>query len=84
MRSFVERIEYIKTNQAILAGDLKEVFQEAKGEGFDRKALTKVLDRRARDRAQLQEEDALVELYERAIDDSGRAQDQAAAPKGAS
>jgi uncharacterized protein (UPF0335 family) len=48
-------------------GDLKEVFAEAKGEGFDVKILRKVIRLRKQDKVKRQEEEALIDLYLSAI-----------------
>lgn len=63
LKSLVERIERLNEDKAAVANDLKEVFAEAKGEGFDTKILRKVIRFRSLDRAKQQEEEALIELY---------------------
>ncbi len=67
LKSFVERIERLEEDKAAIAGDLKEVYAEAKGEGFDTKILRKVVRLRKTDLAKRQEEEALLELYFSAI-----------------
>ena len=67
LKSFVERIERLEEDKAAVANDLKEVFAEAKGEGFDTKIMRKVIRLRKQDSAKRQEEEALVELYISAI-----------------
>ncbi|HKT53528.1 MAG TPA: DUF2312 domain-containing protein [Caulobacteraceae bacterium] len=67
LKSFIERIERLEEDKAAIAGDLKEVYSEAKGEGFDVKILRKVVRLRKQDAAKRQEEDALVDLYLSAI-----------------
>lgn len=67
LRLFIERIERIEEDQKGLADDKRDVYAEAKSTGFDVKALRTVIKRRAADRAALQEQDALVELYEGAV-----------------
>jgi len=67
LRSFIERIERLEEDKAAVAGDLKEVYAEAKGEGFDTKILRKVVRLRKSDAAKRQEEEALIELYISAI-----------------
>ena len=64
LRSFVERVERLETEIAELNSDKKEVYAEAKGEGYDVKTLKKVIQRRRMDRADRQEADALLDLYE--------------------
>jgi uncharacterized protein (UPF0335 family) len=67
LKSLVERIERLEEDKAAVANDLKEVFAEAKNEGFDTKILRKVIRLRKQDTAKRQEEEALVELYVNAI-----------------
>jgi uncharacterized protein (UPF0335 family) len=67
LRTIIERIERLEADKAAVAADLKEVYAEAKGEGFDTKILRKVVRLRKQDRAKLQEEEALVDLYLSAI-----------------
>ena len=67
LRSFVQRIERLEEDKAGLAQDLKEVYAEAKGDGFDVKVLRKLISLRKRDPQQLREEDELLDLYLSAI-----------------
>ena len=67
LKSFIERIERLEEDKAAIAADLKEVFAEAKGEGFDTKIIRKVVRLRKQDKAKRQEEEALVDLYLSAI-----------------
>jgi len=63
LRSFLERVERLDEEKATIAGDIKEVFAEAKGEGYDTKTLRKIIRLRKMDKAKRDEEDALLELY---------------------
>jgi len=67
LKSIIERIERLEEDKAAVAADLKEVYGEAKGNGFDTKILRKVVRIRKQDRAQRQEEEALLDLYLSAI-----------------
>jgi uncharacterized protein (UPF0335 family) len=67
LKSLIERIERLEEDKASVAGDLKEVYAEAKGEGFDSKIIRKVVRLRKQDQAKRQEEEALVDLYISAI-----------------
>ena len=67
LKTLVERIERLEEDRAAVSGDLKEVYLEAKGEGFDVKILRKVVRLRKQDKAKRQEEEALVDLYLSAI-----------------
>jgi uncharacterized protein (UPF0335 family) len=67
LKSLIERIERLEEDKASISGDLKEVYAEAKGEGFDSKIIRKVIRLRKQDTAKRQEEEALVDLYLAAI-----------------
>ena len=67
LKSIVERIERLEEDKAAVAADLKEVYAEAKGNGFDTKILRKVVRLRKQDKAKRLEEDALIDLYLSAI-----------------
>jgi len=67
IRSFVERIEQLDSELQALHEQKKEVFAEAKGEGFDTKILRKVVRLRKQDKAKRLEEEALIDLYLSAI-----------------
>jgi len=63
LKSIIERIERLEEEKAGIAGDIKDVYAEAKGNGFDTAVLRKIIARRKRDRDEVQEEDAILELY---------------------
>ena len=63
LKSIIERIERLEQEKAEVAEQIKEVFAEAKGSGFDTKALRKVVRLRKMDRAKRQEEEAILDLY---------------------
>ena len=67
LKSLIERIERLEEDKAAVASDLKEVYAEAKGEGFDVKIVRKVVRLRKQDAAKRQEEEALINLYISAI-----------------
>ena len=67
LKSFIERIERLEEEKAALAGDIKEIFLEAKGNGFDTKAMRKILSLRRKDHAERMEEEAILELYMQAL-----------------
>jgi uncharacterized protein (UPF0335 family) len=68
IRSFVERIEQLETELAELNEQKKEVFGEAKGEGFDVKVLKEIIKLRKQDEAERDEHDLLLDTYMRAMD----------------
>jgi uncharacterized protein (UPF0335 family) len=65
--TLIERIERLEEDKAAVSADLKEVYLEAKGDGFDTKILRKVVRMRKQDKAKRQEEEALIDLYLSAI-----------------
>ena len=67
LKAIIERIERLEEDKAAVAADLKEVYAEAKGNGFDTKILRKVVRFRKQDTAKRQEEEALLDLYLSAI-----------------
>ncbi|MFN3858746.1 MAG: DUF2312 domain-containing protein [Caulobacter sp.] len=67
LKTIIERIERLEEDKAGVMADLKEVYAEAKGNGFDTKILRKVIRLRKQDKAKVQEEEALVDLYLSAI-----------------
>ena len=68
LKSLVERIERLEEEKKALAGDIKDIFQEAKSAGFDIKVLRQVIRLRKMDQAALQEQDTLLDLYRRALE----------------
>ena len=67
LKQFIERIERLEEEKAGIAGDIKEVFAELKGRGFDAKAVRTILRIRKKDHAERQEEEAILELYMQAL-----------------
>ncbi|MBX9844880.1 MAG: DUF2312 domain-containing protein [Xanthobacteraceae bacterium] len=67
LKSIIERIERLMEEQAGLAADIKDVFAEAKANGFDVKVLRKIISLRRKDHDERQEEEAILELYLQAL-----------------
>jgi uncharacterized protein (UPF0335 family) len=67
LQSFVQRIERLEEEKAALAADIKEVYAEAKGNGFDIKILRQVVRVRKMDSNERQEQEALLQLYLEAL-----------------
>lgn len=67
LRAFIERIERLEEEKQTIADDIKEVFAEAKGTGFDTKAMRVIIRQRKKDRAEREEEEAMIELYMQAL-----------------
>lgn len=63
LRAFVERIERLEEEKAALGADIREIYSEAKGQGFDTKVMRQVVRLRKMDRDARLEQDALLELY---------------------
>lgn len=67
LKSVIERIERLEEDKKSVMEDLKNVYAEAKGNGFDTKVIRKIIRLRKQDTAQRQEEEALLDLYLSAI-----------------
>lgn len=63
IKAFIERIERLEEEKAVITGDIREVYAEAKGNGFDTKVLRMVIRIRKQDQAERLEQEALLELY---------------------
>jgi len=67
LRSIVERIERLEEEKKTIADDIKEVYGEAKGNGFDVKTLRQVVRLRKQDREERAEQEAMLDLYLHAL-----------------
>ena len=67
LRSFVERIERLEEEKKTIAEDIKDVYAEAKGSGFDSRVLRKVIAMRKQDASERQEFEAILSLYLQAL-----------------
>ena len=67
LRAFIERIERLDEEKADISSDIKQVFAEAKGTGFDTKAMRTIIRLRKKDKAEREEEEAMVDLYMNAL-----------------
>lgn len=67
LRAFVTRIERLEEEKAALAADLREVYAEAKGNGFDVKTLRTVIRLRKQDENKRREEEAVLTTYLHAL-----------------
>jgi uncharacterized protein (UPF0335 family) len=68
LKSFIDRIERLEEERTALSADIREVYAEAKGTGFDTKIMRQIIRLRKMDKADYQEQEALLELYKRAMD----------------
>jgi uncharacterized protein (UPF0335 family) len=63
LKSIIERVERLEQEKTEISEQIKEVFAEAKGNGFDVKILRKIVRIRKQDRAKRMEEEAILDLY---------------------
>ena len=68
LRTFIDRIERLEEEKKALADDIREVYSEAKGTGFDTKIMRQVVRMRKLDKADFQEQEAILDLYLTALD----------------
>ncbi|MDQ2633447.1 MAG: DUF2312 domain-containing protein [Pseudomonadota bacterium] len=67
LRAFIERVERLEEEKSQLQEDIKEVFAEMKGTGFDTKAVRTIIRLRKKDANERQEEEAILDLYKAAL-----------------
>ncbi len=67
LKSIVERIERLEEEKKTISDDIKDVYGEAKANGFDTKALRKIVALRKQDRDERAEQEAILELYKQAL-----------------
>lgn len=67
LRHFIERVENLTTEKQSLQGDISDTFSEAKARGFDVKVLKKIIAIRKRDKDDVAEEDAILDIYKSAL-----------------
>ena len=67
LKSFIERIERLEEEKRALSGDIKEVYAEAKGTGFEPKIMRQIIKIRKMDKEEVDEDESLLDLYKRAL-----------------
>ena len=67
LTQFIERIERLEEEKRALVADIRDVYSEAKGTGFEPKIMRQLVKMRAMDRELLQEQDELLETYRAAV-----------------
>ena len=67
LRSYVERIERLEEEKKSISEDVREVYAELKGNGFDPKAVRELVRLRKQDQSERQEAEAVLELYKQAL-----------------
>jgi len=67
LRSFIERIERLEEEKKTISDDIKDVYAELKGNGFDTKAVRSIIRLRKKEEHERQEEEAMIQLYKDAL-----------------
>ncbi len=67
LRQYIEQIERLEEEKKAIAGDIKDKFLEAKANGFDVKAMRKILQLRKKSKTERQEEEGILEVYMHAL-----------------
>jgi uncharacterized protein (UPF0335 family) len=67
LRSIVDRIERLEEERKALGNDIKDIYAEAKGAGFDVKVIRRLIKERKQDADELEEQETLLEVYRRAL-----------------
>ena len=67
LRQFVERVEQLESEKREIAEQIKEVYSESKGRGYDTKALKTIISLRKKNKDDLAEEEAVLEVYKEAL-----------------
>jgi uncharacterized protein (UPF0335 family) len=67
LRAFIERIERLDEEKKTISDDIKDVYAEAKGTGFDTKAVRTLIRLRKQDQAERDEAEAILDLYKAAL-----------------
>ncbi|PRD44073.1 DUF2312 domain-containing protein [Phyllobacterium phragmitis] len=67
LRAFIERIERLEEEKKTISEDIKEVYAEMKGTGFDTKAVRTIIRLRKKEDQERQEEEAMIQLYKDAL-----------------
>ncbi|KZK97307.1 MULTISPECIES: DUF2312 domain-containing protein [unclassified Pseudovibrio] len=71
LRAFIERVERLEEEKKVLADDIKDVYAEAKGNGFDVKVMRKIISLRKRKPHEREEEESILDLYLHALGMAG-------------
>lgn len=67
LRQFVERIEHLEQEKKDIAEQIKEVYAESKARGYDQKALRSIISLRKKDKDDVAEQEAILQLYKEAL-----------------
>lgn len=69
LKEYIERIEKLEVDKQAIADDIKELFAQSKGEGFDTKIMRTVIKRRKIEKAERDETDDMIKVYEDNLED---------------
>ncbi|GIT85576.1 DUF2312 domain-containing protein [Roseobacter sp. OBYS 0001] len=67
LRQFIERIERLESEKKDIAEQIREVYAETKSRGYDTKCLRQIVNMRKRDKDDIAEEEAVLEMYKEAL-----------------
>lgn len=67
LKGYIERIERLEEEKSSTTSDIRDVYAEAKGNGFDPKIMRQVIKQRKLDRSELEEQETLLDLYKNAL-----------------
>ncbi len=67
LRSYIDRIERLEEDKAGLTADIRDIYAEAKGNGFDARTMRRIVSLRKLDQSERNEQEALLDLYRRAL-----------------
>ena len=67
LKAFIERVERLEEEKKTISDDIKDVYAEMRGTGFDTKAVRTIIRLRKKDQAERQEEEAILDLYKAAL-----------------
>lgn len=67
LRALIERIERLEEEKRTIADDVKDIYAEAKGSGFDTTAIRSIIALRRKDQAEREEEESILDLYKAAL-----------------
>ncbi|AQT06365.1 hypothetical protein AA14337_3287 [Acetobacter malorum DSM 14337] len=67
LRSIIERVERLEEERKALAGDIKDIFTEAKSAGFDVKVIRQIIRLRKQEPSEVEEQETLLDIYRRAL-----------------
>lgn len=67
LKSIIARVEKLESDKADIAADIRDVYAEAKGNGFCTKTIRAIIKRRAKDAQQIEEEETIMDTYLNAL-----------------